>query len=56
MEDHCLLCDGLYEDCMEQFVIEHDGDTDSGSDNTKCYGSDDGSGAEDDDDESSMDE
>ena len=41
---------------MEQFVIEHDGDTDSGRDGTECSGSDDGTGAEDYCDESSMDD
>ena len=56
VEDHYWLYDGLYEDCTKWFVIEHDGDTDSGSDDTECSGSDDGSGAEDDRDESSMDD
>ena len=55
VQDCYWLCDGLYEDCVERFVIEHDGDADSGSDDTKCSGSDDGSGAEGGD-ESSMDD
>ena len=38
---------------MEQFVIEHDEDTDSGCDDTRCSHLDDGSGAEDAGDESS---
>ena len=41
---------------MERFVIQHDGDTGSGSSDTTCSGSDDGSGAEDGGDESSMDD
>ena len=41
---------------MKQFVIEHDGDTDCGSDETYCSSSHDGSGPEDDGDESSMDD
>ena len=56
MKDHCWLCDGLYEEYMGRFVIERDGHTDSGSDDTECSGSDDGSGAEDDGDELSMDD
>ena len=56
VEDHYWLYDGLYEDCVEQIVIEHDRDTDSGSDDTECSGSDDGSSAEGNGDESSMDE
>ena len=56
VEDHYWLCDGLYDDCREWFVTEHDGDTDSGRDDTECSGSNDGSGAEDDGNESSMDD
>ena len=48
VEGHYWSCDGLHEDCVKRFVIKPDGDTDSGSDNTQCSCSDDGSGAEDD--------
>ena len=56
VEDHYWLCDGLYEDCLEWFVIEDDGDTDSDSNDTEYLGSDDGSGAEDDGGEPSLDD
>ena len=53
---HYWLWDDLCEDGVERLVIEHDGDTDSGSNDIECSGSDAGSDAEYGDDEYSVDD